>query len=624
MTIRQNLACLLLCLTSLEGYAEPKSFLVGGDISALTKIESLGGVFRQGDVQGDCLGILQAQGANCYRVRLFVNPTGQGMVVQDLPYAISLAKRIKALDARLLLNFHYSDTWADPAHQHKPAAWADLDFETLERTVRSYTAETLTAFKQAQVLPDIVQIGNEITPGMLWPDGKLYREGDSQPHWDEFARLLKAGIAGMQDALTPDDAVRIMIHIDAGGRRERTQWFFDNLLKQGVTFDIIGQSYYPWWHGSLEDLRHNLEVTARDYGKDIMVVETAYPHHNAFGRQKGTWTADRMAWPISPAGQQAFLEDLLRVVRQTPGGRGLGVLWWHPESLPVAGVHTWFNGAMAVFDKDGQTLPAARVFGSRAAQGPPENYRLVWADEFTGDGRPDPNHWEYEEGFVRNRELQWYQPENARCENGLLIIEARQERVPNPHFRADSNNWKEQREFADYTSSCLHTRGRHAWQYGRFEMRARIDTRAGLWPAFWTLGTARPWPHCGEIDIMEFYRGLLLANAAWGNEARWKPVWDDMRIPVESLGPDWSSRFHIWRMDWDTEAIRLYMDDQLLNTIDLKNTINRDSQGANPFHEPQYILVNLAVGGANGGDPGQTELPARYEIDYIRVYQETE
>jgi beta-glucanase (GH16 family) len=155
-------------------------------------------------------------------------------------------------------------------------------------------------------------------------------------------------------------------------------------------------------------------------------------------------------------------------------------------------------------------------------------------------------------------------------------------------------------------------------------MRARIDTRPGLWPAFWTLGTARPWPHCGEIDIMEFYRGMLLANAAWGNEARWQPVWDDVRIPVETLGPDWSSRFHTWRMDWDRETIKLYVDDRLLNTVLLKETVNRDQEGANPFHEPHFLLVNLAVGGANGGDPAPTEFPARYEIDYIRVYQKYE
>jgi arabinogalactan endo-1,4-beta-galactosidase/beta-glucanase (GH16 family) len=615
---------LLIGILGIRSDAGPGLFLVGGDISALPKIESLGGVFRTGSTDGECLSILSAQGANCYRVRLFVNPTGRGTVVQDLPYAIALARRIQALNAHFMLDFHYSDTWADPGHQRKPAAWEDMDFETLVHTVRVYTADVISAFKQAGVLPDIVQVGNEITPGFLWPDGKLYREGEEQPRWPEFTRLLKAAITGVRDALTPSDPVRIMIHIDAGGRRAQTKHFFDHLLQHEVCFDIIGQSYYPWWHGTLEALRHNLEVTARDYDKDIMVVETAYPHHDDFGRGKGTWTPARMAWPMNPAGQRDFLEALLRVVRQTPDGRGIGVLWWHPDSIPVEGLHTWFNGAMALFDRGGSMLPAAGAFDSSAVQGPPAGYRLAWSDEFTADGKPDPECWDYERGFVRNQELQWYQPDNARCENGLLIIEARRERVPNPDHHSGSRRWKQRRAFAEYTSACLHTRGRHAWRYGRFEMRARIDTRPGLWPAFWTLGTARDWPHCGEIDIMEFYRGMLLANAAWGNIRRWQPVWDDVRIPVESLGPGWSSRFHTWRMDWDSEAIKLYVDDRLLNTIALRDTVNRDSEGANPFHEPHYLLVNLAVGGVNGGDPGGTEFPARYEIDYVRVYQKVD
>ena len=251
-------------------------------------------------------------------------------------------------------------------------------------------------------------------------------------------------------------------------------------------------------------------------------------------------------------------------------------------------------------------------------------YKLVWADEFNRDGRPDPNNWIYERGFVRNEELQWYQPENARCENGLLIIEARRQRKPNPNYDANSNSWRRSRQHIEYTSACLKTRGLHAWAYGRFEMRGRIDTRAGLWPAFWTLGSARPWPGCGEIDIMEYYRGMLLANACWAGNKRWASVWDDLKKPITEFGvPDWSSKFHLWRMDWDKDCIKLYVDDQLLNTIELDKTINRTPDRANPFHEPHYILLNLAIGGTNGGDSSETEFPSRYEIDYVRVYQKT-
>jgi beta-glucanase (GH16 family) len=252
----------------------------------------------------------------------------------------------------------------------------------------------------------------------------------------------------------------------------------------------------------------------------------------------------------------------------------------------------------------------------------PAGYSLVWADEFARDGRPNPRSWTYESGFVRNQELQWYQPENAWVEDGLLIIEARRERRPNPAHDPGSDSWRARREHADYTSASLTTRGLHSWRYGRFEMRARIDTRPGLWPAFWTLGVQGRWPANGEIDIMEYYRGMLLANMAWaagdGRTARW----DDVRVPLAELGgPDWPTRLHVWRMDWDEEEIRLYVDDVLLNSASLEETFNEDGVGNNPLRQPHYIILNLAVGGSNGGDPSGTGFPARMEVDYVRVYQ---
>jgi beta-glucanase (GH16 family) len=249
-------------------------------------------------------------------------------------------------------------------------------------------------------------------------------------------------------------------------------------------------------------------------------------------------------------------------------------------------------------------------------------YALVWADEFDRAGDPDPENWTYERGFVRNLELQWYQPENARVAEGLLIIEARRERVANPRFDPRSSDWRRNREFSAYTSASLLTRGLHSWRYGRFEMRGRIDTRAGLWPAFWTLGVTGEWPHGGEIDIMEYYRGLLLANAAWGGAKRFEPIWADSRKPIDSFGyPAWSSAFHIWRMDWDDRAIVISVDGHGLNRIDLARTVNQDGTGTNPFHQSHYLLVNLAVGGTQGGDASKTSFPARFAVDYVRVYQ---
>jgi beta-glucanase (GH16 family) len=249
-------------------------------------------------------------------------------------------------------------------------------------------------------------------------------------------------------------------------------------------------------------------------------------------------------------------------------------------------------------------------------------YKLVWSDEFNKDGRPDPNNWTYERGFVRNEELQWYQPDNARCENGTLIIEGRRERKQNPRYRPGNRDWKRSREYIEYTSSSLTTRRLHSWKYGRFEMRGRIDTRPGLWPAFWTLGIEGPWPSNGEIDIMEYYRSVLLANAAWGTERRWVAKWDDSRKPITEFNdPNWSQKFHVWRMDWDADSIKLYVDDLLLNEINLKETINKDSEGKNPFHQPHYIILNLAIAGKAGGDPSNTKFPAKFEVDYVRIYQ---
>jgi beta-glucanase (GH16 family) len=186
-----------------------------------------------------------------------------------------------------------------------------------------------------------------------------------------------------------------------------------------------------------------------------------------------------------------------------------------------------------------------------------------------------------------------------------------------------NKGWQYERTHGEYTSAMLTTWGKGRWLYGRFEMRGRNDTRPGLWPAFWTLGVAGRWPGCGEIDIMEYYRGMLLANAAWASERQWVPVWDDVKIPLsEFKDAGWSAKFHVWRMDWDEDNIKLYVDDVLLNTIELKKTFNRDKEGKNPFHQPHYIILNLAIGGTSGGDPANTEFPAKFEVDYVRIYQE--
>jgi len=274
----------------------------------------------------------------------------------------------------------------------------------------------------------------------------------------------------------------------------------------------------------------------------------------------------------------------------------------------------------AVVTVSAQQRPSTNVI--TRLDGSSAGWKLVWADEFDKDGRPDPGNWSYESGFVRNEELQWYQPDNAWCERGLLIIEGRRERKQNPNYKPNSNDWKTSRAYGDYTSASLTTKGRHHWQYGRFEIRGRIDTRSGLWPAFWTLGVQGKWPSNGEVDIMEYYRGMLLANVAWGSEKPGLAEWNTIRTPITKFNDvSWSRQFHLWQMDWDDKGISIYVDGTLLNTTDLKNTFNKDTESKNPFHQPHYLILNLAIGGTEGGDPGRTDFPARFEVDYVRIYQ---
>ena len=252
---------------------------------------------------------------------------------------------------------------------------------------------------------------------------------------------------------------------------------------------------------------------------------------------------------------------------------------------------------------------------------PAPAWKLVWVDEFNTNGRPDPKNWQFENGFVRNHELQAYQPDNARCENGMLIIEARKEQRPNSHYRAGSTDWKASRPTIDYTAASLNTRDRHTWQYGRFEMRGRIDTSPGLWPAFWTLGVAGQWPSNGEIDIMEYYKGKVLANVASGTAKPYTAKWhSETKALTAFADPEWSKKFHVWRMDWDAEAIRLYLDDELLNETPLSQTVNQDGTGINPMKQPHYLLLNLVSGGHNGGSLENTAFPNRLDVDYVRVY----
>jgi len=255
---------------------------------------------------------------------------------------------------------------------------------------------------------------------------------------------------------------------------------------------------------------------------------------------------------------------------------------------------------------------------------PPEGYELVWNDEFNDKGNLNPDFWTYEEGFIRNLELQYYRPQNAKVKKGKLVIKGKKQKVKNDHYDPKSSNWREKRQFSEYTSSSVTTEGRKEFTYGIFEFRAKLDAAEGLWPAIWTLGTVRPWPENGEIDILEFFRieevPTMVTNVVWLDE-NGKPFLKDSKTPLSHFTdhhPNWIDKFHIWKLEWTEEHIKIFIDDVLFNEVALADTYQPD--GYNPFHDPHYILINLAIG-AGGGDPSETRFPRKLEVDYVRVFQ---
>ncbi|ARN56606.1 glycoside hydrolase family 53 protein [Sedimentisphaera salicampi] len=334
-------------------------FYYGADISALAKIEQMGGEFKSDGQPADPIELFTQNGWNCARLRLFVNPNHKGAVVNDLEYTLKLAERAKTAGMDLLLDLHYSDTWADPGHQRKPAEWKNLDFYRLREKVESYTARVIKSFCDKGICPEMVQIGNEINPGFLWPEGKI--EWKNEKSWLRFAHLIKAGIRGVRKASPEGKRIKTVIHTALGGNVSATKTFFDHMEKYRVDYDVIAQSCYPWWHGTLEEIGKNLEFMADRYDKEIIIAETAYPHKEKFSQGKGDWTEERMAWPMNEKGQAQFLKELTKTAKSTPNGKCIGIFYWYPESINVKGMHTWMNGAMALFDKDGLPLKALKA-----------------------------------------------------------------------------------------------------------------------------------------------------------------------------------------------------------------------------------------------------------------------
>lgn len=338
--------------------------ILGHDLSILQQLEDAGKTFSYHGIKLPADRILASQGANYVRLRLWVNPPAP---YNDLPHVLKMARRLQNEGLRFHLDLHYSDFWADPGKQNVPQSWLGQDLATLTTTVYNYTKDVLTQLERQGTRPAIVQIGNEVTNGMLWPLGEIYLNGTQ--NWSGFTTLLKAGIRGARDAQRFGEKSRIMLHIDRGGDNAGTRYFFDSIEPYNIDFDLIGLSYYPFWHGPLTALQTNLNDISPRYSKDIVIAETAYPWTFADGDNEPNslpaGSALQTVYPATPVGQLGFMHNLLSIVQQVPNDRGLGVVYWEPDWIPGAG---WEPGAgdgwdnMTLFDWSGKALPSIECY----------------------------------------------------------------------------------------------------------------------------------------------------------------------------------------------------------------------------------------------------------------------
>jgi arabinogalactan endo-1,4-beta-galactosidase len=311
------------------------SFAKGADVGWLSQMEATGYRFYDADgTEKNCLQLLKDRGMNTIRLRVFVNPSNDrinGHCSKD--ETVAMAVRAKNLGMRVMINFHYSDTWADPGHQNKPAAWASHSFTTLLSDVYNHTFEVLTALKTAGVTPEWVQIGNEIPGGMLWPEG-------NSTNFGQLAQLLNKGYDATKAI---DPKIKVVVHIDQGNNNSRFRWFFDNATTNNVRYDVIGLSYYPYWLNSnytvtIADLQNNLNDMVTRYNKEVMVVEVG-----------GDFTLVQNT--------KDMLTATINAVRNVPNQKGLGVIYWEPE-----GEKTWSGYQLNCWQSNGKPSLALDAF----------------------------------------------------------------------------------------------------------------------------------------------------------------------------------------------------------------------------------------------------------------------
>ncbi len=349
--MKKYLVLLLVCFST-EGLKAQKSdsstfhlnYAIGADLSFLMEAEENGTVFKDGGVAKPGLDIFKDHGYDWIRLRLFHTPT---QLPNDLEYTIKLAQEAKKRGMKFLLDYHYADSWADPGKQPLPAAWQGITYEELEDSVFEYTKRTIIAFRNAGVMPEMVQIGNEIRNGMMWPAGKL------PENWDVFAGLIKAGINGVDAGRGQEMRPLIMIHYDNGADTKGNREFYERIESYGIQYDIIGLSYYPWWHGNLLELRENLLSLLNHFRQDIILVEAAYNWRPA----EYINNQNRAPFPETPDGQKEFLESIHELMINIPDVRMKGIFWWEPavnEGMQIR--------SRGIFDDDGNALPVINVF----------------------------------------------------------------------------------------------------------------------------------------------------------------------------------------------------------------------------------------------------------------------
>jgi arabinogalactan endo-1,4-beta-galactosidase len=368
---------LFLFALTLPAAGQTSVFLVGADVSFLEEVEVGGGVFTVDRVPADPLSILASNGFGAIRLRVWHTPPDGRNTLEE---TLDTAARARAAGLDLLLDLHYSDTWADPGKQFIPAAWIGLSFKALRDSIRAYTYAVVDALARQNTLPDIVQIGNEITCGMVWDAGRVCDVFNTSIQWERLASLLSAAREGALDAVPAGDSLRIMIHIDRGADNAGSRWFFDHLMAEDIAFDLIGLSYYPWWHGSLDNLSRNLTDLAGRYGKDLMMVETGYPWTLAWNDDVNNLVGHPgqvlPGYPATVAGQEAFFRELLRRVKATPDGRGRGVFLWEPLAISAPGFGSVMEN-LALFDFSGEAHASIRAFAPESGTGVDPDIKLT-------------------------------------------------------------------------------------------------------------------------------------------------------------------------------------------------------------------------------------------------------